>query len=237
MIPLAVVVHLIFSIWTLSITEVFQTTESTNALTAEADYQADRAHNSFVTNVWISASSNETFPLFVMLVLVILGLIVEVIAENFFGSVGEAFVAIFGNLCNTSYMEEIKKYNELKRKNLKTKNAITYTRALQRGIFKGLSTYNILQNPYYMESFSISSKFASEHTSVNSLRFTRKHIDTSQLKGPVEASKAVLLAKTKQKEKPKEKDTPSVKAAPKPKVVELSVAELIERDFAEYDKV
>lgn len=187
--PYAVVMHLIFSIWTLSINQLFANTDSNNIVSEQAAAGAAAANNSFVYNCWLAASKRETLPILILLVLVVLALLIEFVAERFFGSVTEAFIAVFGNVCSKwSYMNEIRKYNDLKRKNAKTKDSITYTRAVQRGIFKGLATYNILQNPYYMEAFSISSKFAAEHTSVGSLRFTKKNLDNNAYQEAIEAN-------------------------------------------------
>mmetsp|Transcript_2880 Transcript_2880/g.4113 ORF Transcript_2880/g.4113 Transcript_2880/m.4113 type:complete len:1141 (+) Transcript_2880:236-3658(+) len=40
---------------------------------------------------------------------------------------------------------------------------VSYSNARQRGIIKGLATYNILQNPKYQEAFAISQEFAMNH--------------------------------------------------------------------------
>jgi len=47
---------------------------------------------------------------------------------------------------------------------------VSYTRAKERGLIKGLATYNILQNPKYQEAFNIDAKFASTHKHVTSIR-------------------------------------------------------------------
>lgn len=46
-----------------------------------------------------------------------------------------------------------------------------YTQALDRGLIKGLATYNVLQNPKYREAFAITDQFALHHRHVNSLRY------------------------------------------------------------------
>lgn len=50
---------------------------------------------------------------------------------------------------------------------------VTYTRAVQRNLIKGLATYNILQNPKYKESFAITWKFAMSNKSVRSVRMNK----------------------------------------------------------------
>lgn len=47
---------------------------------------------------------------------------------------------------------------------------VTYTRAVQRNLIKGLATYNILQNPKYKESFAITWKFAMTNKYVSNVR-------------------------------------------------------------------
>ena len=194
MIPLAIVAHLIFSIWTLSIDGIFNlTTVTDDTVTSSSEVAAASDSNGFIADVILSVTTVEVFPLFVLLIIVVAALVLEYLAENFFGGVSEAFVAIFGDVCSKwTYMAEIRKYNDMKRNHAKTKSAITYSRAQQRSIFKGLSTYNILQNPFYLEAFSISSKFASEHTSVNSLKFNKKQLNTTG--GPVPTKASVSLS-------------------------------------------
>jgi hypothetical protein len=51
-----------------------------------------------------------------------------------------------------------------------TRYLVTFTRALQRNLIKGLASYNILQNPRYKEAFGITWKFAMDHTRVASVR-------------------------------------------------------------------
>lgn len=54
---------------------------------------------------------------------------------------------------------------------------ITYTRAVQRNLIKGLATYNILQNPVYKDAFGITWKFAVEHKDVNAIRLDKGAAD------------------------------------------------------------
>jgi hypothetical protein len=51
---------------------------------------------------------------------------------------------------------------------------IPYTRAVRRGVIKGLTNYNILQNPKYKEAFAITDVFAMNHSRVKSLRHFEK---------------------------------------------------------------
>lgn len=47
---------------------------------------------------------------------------------------------------------------------------VNYSSARDRDIIKGLSSYNILQNPKYQEAFAISPEFAANHSRVTSIR-------------------------------------------------------------------
>jgi len=51
-----------------------------------------------------------------------------------------------------------------------TRYLVTYSRAIQRNLIKGLATYNVLQNPKYKEAFGITWKFAVDHSRVRSVR-------------------------------------------------------------------
>lgn len=47
---------------------------------------------------------------------------------------------------------------------------VTYTRAVERGLITGLHTYNILLNPRYQAAFAISDRFAERHRHLESIR-------------------------------------------------------------------
>lgn len=47
---------------------------------------------------------------------------------------------------------------------------VSYPRAVERGLIKGLHTYNILQNPSYAAAFGIGPRFAERHCHVESIR-------------------------------------------------------------------
>jgi hypothetical protein len=56
---------------------------------------------------------------------------------------------------------------------------VTYTRAVQRNLIKGLATYNILQNPIYKESFAITWKFAMSNKNVRAVRNNKVYCNSS----------------------------------------------------------
>lgn len=57
--------------------------------------------------------------------------------------------------------------------------AVSYPRAVQRNLIKGLATYNILHNPYYKELFAISWKFAMTHHRVRSVYLSDRQKEAS----------------------------------------------------------
>jgi hypothetical protein len=47
---------------------------------------------------------------------------------------------------------------------------VSYSSARDRGIIKGLTSFNILQNPTYQEAFAITPEFANSHNRIESIR-------------------------------------------------------------------
>jgi hypothetical protein len=60
---------------------------------------------------------------------------------------------------------------------------VSYQRAVDRGLIKGLASYNILQNPKYKKAFAISDRFAMMHTHVESIRGTLGNFDDDESDG------------------------------------------------------
>eukprot|EP00981_Chlorochromonas_danica_P004112 scaffold801_cov178-Ochromonas_danica.AAC.17 len=50
------------------------------------------------------------------------------------------------------------------------RDIVPFTRAVQRNMIKGLSSYNVLLNPHYKEAFGITWKFAAQHRTVREVR-------------------------------------------------------------------
>eukprot|EP01006_Ploeotia_vitrea_P033229 TRINITY_DN65344_c0_g1_i1.p1 TRINITY_DN65344_c0_g1~~TRINITY_DN65344_c0_g1_i1.p1 ORF type:complete len:1271 (-),score=14.60 TRINITY_DN65344_c0_g1_i1:160-3972(-) len=211
-IPLAVVAHLICSIWTLSNGDIFSSTDESNVVTNQGGQAASDSNNGVIMNVWEACTKQQTLPLFALLIFVLLCLIAEYTATIFYGSVGQLFVQIFGNVCSKwSYLSEMKKFYE---EHKQRKNLITYSRAVQRGIIKGLNNYNILQNPHYQENFAISNKFAAEHNTLKSMKFTKTE--------PTKKTVNIAKYKKKQEKKQEKKPEPVKKPPPKQKIERIS---------------
>jgi hypothetical protein len=109
-------------------------------------------------------SHPHTFPLFLLFVLVTVALLIAKIFDEIVDFLHTLVKACFGSLLARSEF-----YQDLERFLFNT-ICISYSRAVRRGIIKGLATYNILQNPRYKEVFAISDDFALAHSRVKSLR-------------------------------------------------------------------
>jgi hypothetical protein len=211
-IPIAAVIHLIFSIWTLSSRSIFATTDSSNSVVDSSSEAAGQAHNSFVSNVWASCTTEQALPLFGLLVVLVFALLVEFIANWFFGSVGQLFVYLFGNLCSKwEYMKEMEAYYEKEKQ--KKNFSVTYTRCKERGILRGLTTYNMLENPFYMDKFAITKEYAQLHT-IRSLKLTNYTKEQSNVKTTMVNVQALRPVK-KVKQVAKKKEPEKKKEAPK----------------------
>lgn len=79
--------------------------------------------------------------------------------------------AFWGRVCDCLRCLTCRKGIRVKglRNNMNTLQ-VDYTSARDRGIIRGLSSYNILQNPKYQEAFAITPEFAATHNKVSSIR-------------------------------------------------------------------
>lgn len=97
------------------------------------------------------------------------------------------------------------------RRSTKAQYFVNYTRAVQRGLIKGLSTYNVLENPIYKEAFAITWKFAVANNTVRSVRKLKRkaHVDADEDDaGKVEALRrgSILESDRKRKQSTKSND-------------------------------
>ncbi|KAL7497202.1 hypothetical protein ACHAWT_005249 [Skeletonema menzelii] len=79
--------------------------------------------------------------------------------------------AFWSRVCDCLRCLTCRKGNRVKglRNNMNTLQ-VDYTSARDREIIRGLSSYNILQNPKYQEAFAITQEFAATHNKVSSIR-------------------------------------------------------------------
>ena len=158
LIPYAIVIHLAVSIWTLGNRNIFfsgdQDTGGING------YTSHYGSNSIGDKI----SQKHTFPLFVLMVLVVIGILLGQVADSII-----KILQVLAKACCGSCLAQSEFYQEIERFLFNTIH-ISYSRAVRRGIIKGLATYNILQNPKYKEAFGITDGFALMHGRVKSLK-------------------------------------------------------------------
>lgn len=110
-------------------------------------------------------TGTATLPLFVFLCIIF----AIRVATHFSKTLLHALKAILRSLVGRCGSEQA---NILKDQHSKAsaQAVVSYTRAVQRNLIKGLATYNILQNPIYKEAFAITWKFAMENKRVLEVR-------------------------------------------------------------------
>ena len=158
LIPYAIVIHLAVSIWTLGNRDILQSGDQSTA--GVYGYTSEYGSNSIGDKI----SQRHTFPLFVLMILVIIAIVLSQITDR----IVKILQALAKACCGTA-LAQSEWYQEIERFLFNTIH-ISYSRAVRRGIIKGLATYNILQNPKYKEAFGITDGFALTHGRVKSLK-------------------------------------------------------------------
>jgi len=183
MIPFAVALHLAMSIWVLSNKELFDSGTSTSTSQLVLSNSAvDAATNH--TTLRDRIIGTHTFPLFLLMCAVLLFMFIKFLVQRLTISAEEYWSRF---LCWTS--------NRKSQSGLgKAQYMVSYTRAVQRNLIKGLSTYNLLQNPLYKEAFSITWKFAVANKTVRSVRTLKSKAQYSA--DEVDAEKVERLQRT-----------------------------------------
>lgn len=161
LIPYAIVLHLVASIWMLGNKDIFHA--------GSEDVPVGSFIESWnMLNIHAKVTQRHTYPLFVLLVIVLVGVLLGQVAEQIFGCISSTVKTCFGTcIAKSEFYQEIEQY-------MFNTITIPYSRAVRRGIIKGLVNYNILQNPKYKEAFAITDVFALNHTRVKSLRHFEK---------------------------------------------------------------
>ena len=161
LIPYCLALHLVSSIYMLGNKEIF------HAKSGEVPVGSTIEQWNYL-NVYDKVSQKHTYPLFVLLVIILVGLLLSQVAEQLFVFVSSIIKACFGScMAKSQFYQEMEQY-------LFHTITIPYSRAVRRGIIKGLTNYNILQNPKYKEAFAITDVFAMHHKRVKSLRHFEK---------------------------------------------------------------
>lgn len=121
--------------------------------------------------IYSKIASRQTFPLFVLLILIIVGYILHILLMNICQVTRASSKWVGGDheLRSQISRELHRLYDDDIGQN---HSNVSFTRAVQRNLIKGVTTYNVLQNPVYKTRFSISWNFAMTHRHVRSVRLS-----------------------------------------------------------------
>eukprot|EP01038_Epipyxis_sp_PR26KG_P011622 gene11622-15564_t len=173
----AIMIHLCVAIWVLTNSEIFYSPH------VDRNYTND-GYKFFGNTIGSRITTAYTLPLFLLLCIVCVGLIGHFLVRRTWDGYDKLITALCGYRCaKDSESKDIQGTG--------AKGIVTFSRALQRNLIKGLATYNILQNPKYKEAFAITWKFAFEHTQVRSVRNLQYHAHQSEEES--DASKAEVM--------------------------------------------
>jgi hypothetical protein len=156
-VPYTMMIHLCMSIWMLGNKSIFSSDSYGVSVYEEVSNNYDPA------NVESKITQMHTFPLF-MLLLSLIGLNMLKDSYKKMYKVGTRLLRFLFCLKDTSERELLDKFDGTL--------DVTYSRAVHRGIIKGLAGYNILQNPKYKEAFAITDEFSLTHSHVKSVRLS-----------------------------------------------------------------
>mmetsp|Transcript_27364 Transcript_27364/g.45898 ORF Transcript_27364/g.45898 Transcript_27364/m.45898 type:complete len:1511 (+) Transcript_27364:125-4657(+) len=179
LLPYAFILHLTMSIWMLSSEELFANEETTTSGASTV--------NTGNSTIQKKITGEAIFPLFLLLVAI---LAVRISTHIYKGS-ARTVHALLEKFCGTRCVEQLQccttagccsccGKGKAGKKSASAATVVTYTRAVQRNLIKGLSTYNILQNPIYKEKFGITWKFAMANKNVRSVRNMKVRAATGQ---------------------------------------------------------
>ena len=197
LIPGAIMINLVMALWTLSNDDIFENEWSPEAKQFSS---AQKGYLSvdMVANISSKLYQSHMFPILLVIVSAI-GLKLMLLAEKNLRQSGvfRFFAGLFSkegevkkdsgagwrarvdedqhmkNSCSSKMMSLVRKLlnDEGSDATINIAKTVSYPRAVQRNLIKGLATYNILHNPKYKEQFAITWKFAMRHRHVRSVVF------------------------------------------------------------------
>ena len=150
-----VILHLLMSLWMMGNEEIFQG----QPLSGQA-YPDDLRKGIRASTLEEKLFKKHLFPIELTLVIFVGWMLLSRMSSTFLSKV-----------CGCLRCLTCSKGNKVK--NLKSQMntvQVDYSSARDREIIKGLSSYNILQNPKYQEAFAITPEFALNHNKVSSIR-------------------------------------------------------------------
>ena len=147
--------HLGMSLWMMSCEEIFQgETPGHEYAEIASSYGGERS-----SNLREKLNKKHLLPLeaalFIVVAWTLLSNVSSTIANKIWGFISCLMCMTRGKA--TSHKKEMNTVQ------------ISYTSARDRGLIKGLNSYNILENPIYMEAFAITPEFAHSHSRVSSI--------------------------------------------------------------------
>ena len=179
-IQVALLLHVLVSIWSFSQDDLFVTPPDTTSLLGRTIEASTRwMHRSIARHL----QKSHIQPLLVLFLV----LAATMLVRQVFNAVTNTMRALFRILTCRTPNPRPQHYDEEqqgrgggccscaclgKADGLESVNCIdvTYPRAVERGLIKGLHTYNILANPRYKNAFGIGDGFAEKHCHVESTR-------------------------------------------------------------------
>merc|ERR1711871_357850 len=195
LIPGAIFIHLLMGLWTLSNDDIFESDWGADAENASA-LQLELLSYDLLSQISSKLYQSHMFPI-VLLLICSIGLKLLLYLHKYLSEIGFlTIVAEFLNCGNDTnktnkvkaetnkkkricgvgggglgslFKKLLSEVNEDDHQNMNIARAVSYPRAVQRNLIKGLATYNILHNPIYKENFAITWKFAMKHKHVRSV--------------------------------------------------------------------
>lgn len=158
LVGIGVILHLVMSLWMLGNKKIFR---SEAAITKAPNNNSASIETVNRSTILTFLNQTHLFPIEILLVLFI--------AYNIFRKVWHIWGHQLNRIltCITCRSGVVAKKRLLSQMNTVQ---VDYSSAKQRGIIKGLASYNMLQNPKYQEAFAISAEFANAHSHLNSIR-------------------------------------------------------------------
>ena len=163
LLPFAIAFHLAVAIWVYGASAAFVSTELASGLQNKVSVYDQLGINNILSQKYI-------IPLVYLFCIVLLGICLRFLWDRFYNGINTVLRGLFGSyFSQNKYIEELNRY-------VNATIQVTYSRAVRRGIIKGLKNYNMLENPVYREAFAISDKFSMAHKQLSAIR---KHADFS----------------------------------------------------------
>ena len=148
-----VILHLGMSLWMMGNEEIFEGEPLSGQQYPDGVRNLNRGFRA-------KLAKKHLFPIQMALVLYMAGMLMSRVSSTF-----------LKKICGCLRCLTCSKGNKLKNlKNNMNTVQVDYSSARDREIIKGLSSYNILQNPKYQEAFAITPEFAANHNRVTSIR-------------------------------------------------------------------